>query len=135
MPVAYTCPFCRVNSLASDAEAAGRITCPHCKKPLYLPGQPERIQAAEPIFDAPPANASAPPQIVYVETRERRRRFRCPFCGCEEIPRSEYPISAAGWVLFVLLLLSFLFTIFCWIPLLFLRDETRRCWECGSKLG
>lgn len=61
--------------------------------------------------------------------------FRCPYCQASGLPVVEHKVSTAGWVLFVLLLLSFIGIIVCWIPLVFMKDEVRRCRYCGMRLG
>jgi lipopolysaccharide-induced tumor necrosis factor-alpha factor len=60
-----------------------------------------------------------------------RRGFRCPYCGCTEPPLQSSDISAAGWVVFALMLL-FCFPLF-WIGLL-IKEEYRRCVDCGARL-
>jgi DNA-directed RNA polymerase subunit RPC12/RpoP len=64
--------------------------------------------------------------------RSRRRGFRCPYCHSDHVPVSRRKISAAGWVVFVILLL-FCLPLF-WIGLL-ITEEYRECSECGMKIG
>jgi LITAF-like zinc ribbon domain len=58
--------------------------------------------------------------------------FRCPYCKSHEIPAIEKTTSAIGWILGLLLLPTL---VFWWIPLVFMKDEHRRCRTCGMRLG
>jgi lipopolysaccharide-induced tumor necrosis factor-alpha factor len=61
--------------------------------------------------------------------------FRCPFCGHQGPPSTNKKISAAGWILFAVLLM---FCIpLCWLPFVVdgCKEEERRCLGCGSRVG
>ena len=66
------------------------------------------------------------------DERPRRSGFRCVYCGTSRPPEVCSKISTAGWVLFVVLLIS------CF-PLcvigLFIKEDYRVCSSCGIKLG
>jgi hypothetical protein len=67
------------------------------------------------------------------ERRPRRRRggFRCPFCGSTARPLVRRQVSAAGWVVFALLLV---FTIiFCFVGL-FITEDVYTCRDCGARV-
>jgi hypothetical protein len=64
--------------------------------------------------------------------RQRRRGFRCPNCRSDEPPLIRKDISAAGWAVFVVMLL-FCFPLF-FIGLL-MQEEYRVCRDCGVRLG
>lgn len=70
------------------------------------------------------------------EDKPRRRgRFRCPYCGSDLPPTRQSKVSQAGWVVFFWLAISCIGTLFCWIPLLVMREDARVCADCGVKLG
>ena len=60
-------------------------------------------------------------------------QFRCPFCRAKHRPRIESQVSQGGWVFFIVSLL-FCLPLF-WIPLVFMKEEIRKCVACGMKLG
>jgi lipopolysaccharide-induced tumor necrosis factor-alpha factor len=66
------------------------------------------------------------------DDRRRRRGFRCPYCRSTEPPLIYSRISAAGWVVFVVMLL------FC-LPLFFIgllmQEEYRVCRVCRARLA
>jgi hypothetical protein len=68
------------------------------------------------------------------ERRPRRRRgsFRCPFCGSTARPLVRRQVSAAGWIVFALLL--FFTIIFCFIGL-FIQEDVYTCRDCGARVG
>jgi DNA-directed RNA polymerase subunit RPC12/RpoP len=61
-----------------------------------------------------------------------RREFTCPYCGTNHSPRVRQKISAAGWIVFIILLF------FCF-PLcivgIFITEDFRECSSCGIKIG
>jgi hypothetical protein len=117
-----------------DAWAAnGRITA-GCK--LQRSGSDEWIDAAR-LLQLPPAPPSPPyhsapsaPPVTGAAPAYAYGRFRCPRCGSEEPPWVVRQISAAGWVLFALLLVFF-FPL-CFIGLL-ITETKRVCRHCGLK--
>jgi hypothetical protein len=58
--------------------------------------------------------------------------FCCPFCQTHRPPEVNSKISAAGWVIFVVLLI-------CCFPAcfigLFIKEDYRVCSQCGIRLG
>jgi hypothetical protein len=60
-----------------------------------------------------------------------RAGFVCPYCRCNARPRTTRSISAAGWIVFVVML--FVCIPLCWIGFL-MQDERKQCVECGVKL-
>lgn len=58
--------------------------------------------------------------------------FRCPYCRTSERPYVSTQISPAGWVIFVVMLLTCL-------PLFFIgllmTEEVRTCSDCGVRIG
>lgn len=65
--------------------------------------------------------------------RKRRSQFTCPFCGSHEPPDDVEKVSAVGWVLFAILCVVLCFPL-CWIGLL-IKETTRVCSECGTRIG
>jgi lipopolysaccharide-induced tumor necrosis factor-alpha factor len=66
------------------------------------------------------------------DDRPSRRGFRCPFCRSDAAPLFRSGISAAGWVVFVVMLL-FCFPLF-FIGLL-MQEEYPVCRDCGARLA
>lgn len=68
------------------------------------------------------------------QDREPRRGYRCPFCNSPHAAMRKTKVSTAGWIVF----LVFLLTVACF-PLcvvgLFLRDEYRVCPSCNMNVG
>ena len=58
--------------------------------------------------------------------------YRCPHCGTTALPIVTKKVSAAGWVVFSLLLVFTLFLF--WIGLL-LQEEVRICSVCKRRVG
>ncbi len=65
-------------------------------------------------------------------SRPGRRGFCCPYCGSTDVPITKSKISAAGWVVFAVLLV-FCFPLF-WIGL-FIKEDFKECADCGTKVG
>jgi predicted RNA-binding Zn-ribbon protein involved in translation (DUF1610 family) len=70
-----------------------------------------------------------------LDRREERTGFRCPYCGSRSPPILKNKVSPGGWVLFVVCLLFVITILFCWVPLLFMKEDYRVCSSCGIKLG
>lgn len=60
--------------------------------------------------------------------------FICPFCHTTIPPMHYVKVSLAGWVIFVVLLVSCFGILFAWVGLLF-KERYTRCQACGIKLG
>ena len=60
--------------------------------------------------------------------------FVCPFCRTTTPPMHYAKVSLAGWVIFVVLLLSCFGIVVAWVGLLF-KEQYTRCQVCGIKLG
>ena len=60
---------------------------------------------------------------------------RCPLCNQDGPPVVTKQLSTGGWVLFGALLLFCL--PLCWIPFVTegCKQETRKCFACGRKIG
>jgi DNA-directed RNA polymerase subunit RPC12/RpoP len=63
---------------------------------------------------------------------DRRRGFRCPYCGTDEPPIRRSRVSTGGWIVFVALL--FVCLPLFWVGLL-MTEEYTVCYDCGIKLG
>jgi DNA-directed RNA polymerase subunit RPC12/RpoP len=87
MPIPYTCPYCRTASVATDDQAAGKIFCPNCNKPLFLPGQPERLIGRPAPADAPQATPATQPVSFFCPKCQQGLsgaagdKIFCPKCG------------------------------------------------------
>jgi hypothetical protein len=137
------CPHCETRASAPDDSAGTTLSCPHCSKPFTVPSPrsyPVREEEPPPSrrrrddeddFDDRPSRRRAR-DFEDDDDRPRRRGFHCPHCGSDEPPVVRKEISAAGWVVFVVMLLVCL-------PLFFIgllmQEEYRVCRECGTRLG
>lgn len=62
--------------------------------------------------------------------------IKCPYCGHEGMPLMvKEGLSGSGWAVFVILLLV-CFPL-CWLPFVVdgCKDEKRKCFQCGIKMG
>lgn len=59
----------------------------------------------------------------------------CPVCEHDGPPFVKKQLSSTGWILFVVLLITTV--CLCFIPFLVdgLKEEIRKCSNCGTKLG
>jgi len=90
---------------------------PLVRKSTFVPFQPGASATAhEPAFGTP----------------AQRVGFECPFCHSQNPPIAQSKVSTAGWVIFVLLLLS-CFPL-CIIGLL-MKEQYHECSSCGIRLG
>jgi hypothetical protein len=89
-----------------DHRAGDRITCPGCKEQVAVP----RLHLTTPTG------------------------FRCPFCQSTLPPKVERHLSQLGVFLVIITLLTFLIPLTILFAIL-LREERRRCSQCGIKLG
>ena len=64
----------------------------------------------------------------------RASGFKCPFCQSTQAPFVMQKVSTGGWIVFILLFLTFFGILFCWIGLL-MKENYRVCGSCGIKLG
>jgi hypothetical protein len=84
-----------------------------------------------PVYQPPPIQPAYVVPVMPVMPYAVQN-FRCPFCQTTYPPLLRQKVSAAGWVVFALLLL------FC-IPLCFIglsmKDEYRVCAGCGVTIG
>jgi hypothetical protein len=141
MPIIVQCPLCATRMTAPDTFAGCQARCASCKGLLDVPGPPPgtqappvaRVEPDEPRSERPSGRRRRESRSEEEDRRPERRRsrFRCPFCGTEELPRVDARISAAGWSVFVVLLV-FCFPLF-WIGLL-IKEEVRSCYDCGAAL-
>jgi LITAF-like zinc ribbon protein len=60
--------------------------------------------------------------------------FVCPFCRTTTPPQTYVKVSMAGWVIFVVLILSCFGILLAWIGLL-MKEPYKVCRNCGIKLG
>jgi len=60
--------------------------------------------------------------------------FVCPYCHTTAPPFVCSKVSTGGWIIFALLLLSCIGTLFCWVGLFF-TDTYHQCRQCGIRLG
>lgn len=118
----FTCPGCSTQ-LSAPEEYAGRSSkCTKCWQALQIP--------------TPVASIAAPaPLPMAVAPTQQERGFHCPFCGTTSVPRVQSKTSQTGWILFVVMLIFVITILFCWLPLLFMKEESRVCSHCNMKLS
>ena len=56
----------------------------------------------------------------------------CPFCRYAGPLRLEEQVSTPGWIVFAVLLFTCL-PLF-WVPLIFMKEQVRKCGGCGVKV-
>jgi len=111
------CPGCgRIIPLRSE-EANWTIECAACDT-RFVPATGLRF----------------PPKPIQ-ESRPSPPSFACPYCRTTSLPRIDHQVSQAGWVTFLVLFMGLCTLPVCWVPLLFMKDEIRRCVRCGMRLG
>ena len=59
----------------------------------------------------------------------------CPYCHYTGHSRRMTRAATAGWVCFVILIITVVFIPICWVPLLMFRDLYLVCGRCGLELG
>jgi len=128
-----SCPSCGAKGRVPPNYPAGAsVQCKKCGS-NFKPSE----DAFEVILPAIMPRRPSPPEPIpdYKPARPERRGFECPYCHNRAMPRTGTKVSQAGWVLFIIMLFSFIGTLFCWIPLLAMKEEYRVCGACGMKLG
>ena len=94
--------------------------------------------------DGPPRSASrgrgrAPlqdvPKTYGQQASDPHVRFSCPFCKSSAGPYARSKISQAGWVVFIIMLITCIGWLFLWIPLIFMKEEHRFCRHCNMQLS
>lgn len=58
--------------------------------------------------------------------------FQCRACGYAGYAGISQKISAGGWILFALLALGCVTSLFCWIPLITMKGKRVCCPQCRS---
>ena len=150
MSLLIACPECQQSLQLPEELVGSSVQCPGCKQ-IFTATAPAEAASSQRASRAVPElktwkEYDAPRKS---ERRFSRRddgddadadlvdepiggRFRCPFCGSRAIPVRRAQISAAGWVVFVVMLL-FCLPLF-WLGLL-ITEEYRVCHDCGSRIG
>ena len=108
-----------VSSAATgSAEASGGTSARPYAEPF------DAARYAPPVYVPPPA--------LGVEPVAAGVGFRCPYCQSPQLPVMRQKISAAGWIVFIILLVTCL--PLCIIGL-FIKEDYRVCSSCGLTLG
>lgn len=90
----------------------------------------QNIRQVQPIAQQPLQNQAITQSYNNAQPAFYGGTYRCPRCGTQNPPFYTRRISAAGWIVFAILLL--LTGIFFWIGLL-IREDVRVCSVCGLK--
>lgn len=152
------CPACNLCASVPDTLAGQRVRCscgqvfevsrestalvrPSDPPPLPPPLPPTSIARSvdddaepRPLRRRPRDDDDDDDDYEDAPRRRRRRRYgdECPYCGYAGRPVLRDQISAAGWVVFTILLL------FCW-PLFFIglliREQYMACGDCGARIS
>jgi RNA polymerase subunit RPABC4/transcription elongation factor Spt4 len=102
-----------------------------------------QINQVQPLANLAPPQALRPPQLQQQQQHPvpfyqpsqppaMTYGYRCPRCGTQNLPWLTRKISAAGWVVFAVLLVMF-FPLF-WIGFL-IKEDVKICSVCGIKVG
>jgi len=132
MPVEVTCPSCGTSWPMRDQYRGRLMTCPDCGTKFSISTEATVAEDVAPV-DADIFSLTSRAPTTY-QREESEFGFRCPFCSCRTAPRISSVVSTAGWVFFIILLLSGFLACFAWVAL-FMREERRHCSSCGIKLG
>src|SRR5947208_1563597 len=127
MAIPVTCPSCKFEGDAPDETAGQTVLCPDCRCNIPVPGgKPSRVS------ERPPSNRPAPewpsrrPAIDDIDDDDDRKS------DSNAPPNYSQQVSAAGWLVFVLLLVL-VCPFICWIGL-FIKEDVRKCSDCGARL-
>ncbi len=134
----YRCPTCRSPLESRDSEAAQKVACPTCGQRMEVPRPAKTPLPVDRDDDLPVKRRgrSRSDDIDDLPTRGSRRRNRdpdceCPNCGSTEPPYERKEMAQEGWIVLVVLLLTF-------FPLFFLgllmKQSYEICWDCGYKI-
>lgn len=91
---------------------------------------------AQPIQNPYLTQQSARPQPLVHQNQQQQNiayGYRCPRCASQTPPILSKRISAAGWIVFAVLLVMSM-GILCWIGLLF-KEDVRVCPVCNLKIN
>jgi hypothetical protein len=143
MAIPVTCPSCRFEGEAPEETAGQTVLCPECKSNIPVPAS-RTSRSSDRIRNRPSDRPSRRPDdddddddLDDRPSRRRSNRRRgglgsvCQYCGSDAPPIYSSQISAAGWIVLVLML------VFCW-PLfwigLLIKEDVKKCSECGARL-
>ncbi len=140
MAIPVTCPSCRFEGEAPDETVGQTVLCPECRSNIPVPDPKANRVRQRPPSDRPSHRPRDDDDDDYDDDRPSRRRGGrrggmgsvCRFCGSDAPPYVSSQISAAGWIMFAIL-----FLVGCWpffIIGLFMKEDIRKCSECGAKL-
>ena len=135
------CPACRLQLQVPEELVGQPVKCPTCSA-MFTTVAPEEVPRVRPVENRRTRSRPEPSEPAYADEeydepapqrrRTRRRGFECPFCHTQSLPYIRSEVSAAGWVVLVILLL-FCFPLF-WIGLL-IKEDYRVCSHCNMRLG
>lgn len=92
----------------------------------------QEIRQAQPLGQPTMINPQMSQPPVYQRPGHLAQGYHCPRCGTQQLPQISKKISAAGWVVFAVLLVFF-FPLF-WIGLL-IKEEIRVCPVCNVRIS
>lgn len=124
MPIATACPQCRQPLTAPDDSQGKQLRCPKCNG-VFIVNHPGSLEATA-VPQAAPVVSLAPGQHGV---------FTCPYCRATVPPIVSSKVTTTAVVLCVILALGICTLPFCWIPLVFMKEDVRNCGSCGIKLG
>lgn len=90
------------------------------------------IKQVQPLHQQTAINSQMAQPAVYQRPAYLAQGYHCPRCGTQQLPHITKKISAAGWVVFAVLMVFF-FPLF-WIGLL-IKEEIRVCPVCNVRIS
>jgi DNA-directed RNA polymerase subunit RPC12/RpoP len=147
MPIRFACAECGTEYTAHDSSEGAVIDCHGCGSEIRIPpsmfSRPVRLPdpestpmppVAQPVVEyAAPVPEEAPVEYYLPPRRSRPRvQFQCPYCGSTRRPRRITRVSAMGWLVGAILLVTT--CVLCWVGAL-ITETSLVCADCGIKLG
>src|SRR5258708_36745560 len=142
MAIPVTCPSCRFEGEAPDDTAGQTVLCPECRFNIPVPASRTSRTTERPRDRPSDRPTRRPPDDDDDDDDDRRSRRRssrrrsgtgsvCHFCGSDAPPIYSSPISAAGWIVMVVVL--FFCPLFFWSGWL-IKENIKKCSDCGARL-
>ena len=130
--ISFRCPACQRVTAAPPDQAGEKVTCP-CGARVQIPAPPPAKTVLGEVVTGPPPFAPAPIPAIVLPAPSHG--FRCPLCQSTAQPDIEKRIPQAAWIVAVLLMFTVVGLLFCWIPLMGMREEKLVCARCGAIAG
>ena len=133
----YSCPSCRSPLESLESQAGRKVACPTCGQRMQVPWPAKNKTLVPELDEAEPVRRGRGYEDDEDYRRPARRPHRrerdceCPNCGTVDDAYERKEIAPEGWVVLVVLLVTF-------FPLFFLgllmKQNYLVCRECGYKI-